>query len=263
MSILRRSFAPLTADQWTAVDNEARGVLERTMVARRFVDVDGPHGWEHSAYNLGRLGDPQGKPPTLWRCRQVRTLVELRVPFALSTAELDDLARGAPEVDLDAVVHAARSVARFEEQAVYHGLSDAGIAGLFDASIHRSQNLPADPGAVLQVVAGGVTTLTDAGVEGPFLLVLGEAPFQLIAGSHDAYPVLRQLEELLGVRPALSTGLHGAALVSTRGGDFVLSLGVDASIGFERVDGDQVHLYLVQSFTFDVPGPEAVVTFGV
>ncbi len=263
MSILRRAFAPLTATQWTTIDDEARGVLERTMVARRFVDIDGPHGWEHSAYNLGRLGEPQGKAPTMWRCRQVRTLVELKVPFALSTSDLDDLARGAPEVDLDAVVRAARSVARFEEQAVYHGLEGAGIVGLFDATAHPARNLPADPGAILEVVAGGVATLTEAGVQGPFLLVLGEAPFQLVAGSHDGYPVLRQLEELLGVRPALSTGLHGAALVSTRGGDFVLSLGVDTSIGFDRVDGDQVHLYLTQSFTFDVPGPEAIVTFPI
>ncbi len=263
MSILRRSFAPLTSNQWEAIDDEARTVLERNMVARRFVDVDGPHGWDHCAYNLGRLGEAHGQAPVVWRSRQVRPLVELRVPFVVPTGEIDDLARGAAGVDLDTVVQAARSVARFEEKAIYHGLPEAGIAGIFDTSDHQSRSLPAEPGAILEVVAGGMTELSNAGVEGPYLLVLGEAPFELVAGSHDAYPVLRQLEELLGARPEFSTGLEGAALVSTRGDDFVLSLGVDTSIGYERVDREGVHLYLVESFTFDVPGPEAVVTFTV
>jgi len=179
----------------------------------------------------------------------------------LPKAELDDLDRGAPEVDLDAVTAAAQAVARFEETSIYHGLSEAGIEGLFDLDGSPSKTLPSEPAKMLEVVTEGMIALSGAGVEGPYLLVLGEAPFGRLASTSEAYPALRQLEELLGVRPAFSHGLEGAVLASTRGGDFVLSLGVDASIGFDRADATHVHLYLTESFTFDVPGPEAVVTF--
>lgn len=261
MSMLRRDFAPLSAAQWEAIDDEARTVLERTLVARRFVDVDGPHGWTHSAYNLGRLGEPVSDGDLTWRPRKVRSVVEVRVPFSLPKAELDDLDRGAPEVDLDAVAAAAQTVARFEETSIYHGLHEAGIEGLFDANGSSSKVLPTEPAQMLEAVTEGMITLSGAGVEGPYLLVLGEAPFGRLASTSEGYPALRQLEELLGVRPAFSRGLEGAVLASTRGGDFILSLGVDASIGFDRVDPSFVHLYLTESFTFDVPGPEAVVTF--
>lgn len=263
MNMLRRSFAPLSSAQWAAVDDEARAVLQRNLVARTFVDVDGPHGPAHSAYNLGRLGDTVTEGELTWRPREVRPLVELRVPFTLSLGELDDIERGAPDVDLDPVVVAAQAVSRFEEHAIYHGLPAAGIEGLCSAEGAPSKKLPPEPGAILESVAAALVELADAGVEGPYMLVLGEQPFRQVAGTHEGYPVMRQLEELLGARPSFSRGLEGAVLASTRGDDFILSLGIDASVGFDRVDGANVHLYLTESFTFDIPGPEAAVTFAL
>lgn len=258
--MLRRNLAPLTDAQWRAIDEEARGVLERTLVARRFVDVEGPHGWDYGAYNLGRLGKVAEHGPVGWSARLVRPLVEARVPFRLSLWELDNLERGAPEVDLGPVVEAAHALARFEERAIYHGLPGANIEGLH-ATKPTPKTLPESPADVLEAVARSMIELSDAGVEGPYILVLSEGVFSRLASSTDGYPVLRQVEELLGAPPVFSSGVDGAVLVSTRGGDFVLCLGVDASIGFERVEEGHVHLYLTESFTFDVPGAEAVDVF--
>ena len=258
--MLRRNLAPLTEGQWHAIDEEARGVLERTLVARRFVDVEGPHGWEYGAYNLGRLGEVAEDGPVRWSARLVRPLAEVRVPFQLSLWELDNLERGAPEVDLAPVVDAARALARFEERAIYHGLPGANIEGLH-ATKPTPKALPESPEGILEAVARSMITLSDAGVEGPYVLVLSEDVFSRLASRMDGYPVLRQLEELLGAPPAFSSGVDGAVLASSRGGDFVLCIGVDASIGFDRVDDGHVHLYMTESFTFDVPGAEAVEVF--
>ena len=51
---LLRSLAPVTAQGWEQLEEEARRQLETALASRRLVDFAGPHGWDHSATNLGR-----------------------------------------------------------------------------------------------------------------------------------------------------------------------------------------------------------------
>lgn len=48
-------------------------------------------------------------------------------------------------------------------------------------------------------------------------------------------------------------------VLSLRGGDFELVLGRDVSLGYDSHDADDVRLYLEESVTFRLPGPEAAV----
>jgi uncharacterized linocin/CFP29 family protein len=48
-------------------------------------------------------------------------------------------------------------------------------------------------------------------------------------------------------------------VLSTRGGDFELTVGQDATIGYLEHDAERVLLYLEESFTFQVFTPEAAV----
>ena len=48
-------------------------------------------------------------------------------------------------------------------------------------------------------------------------------------------------------------------MVSQRGGDFLLDVGQDISVGYHHHDADDVHLYLEESFTFHVAEPDAAV----
>ena len=54
MSHLLREHAPITEAGWSLIDDEARERLTPALAARKLVDFAGPHGWEHSATNLGR-----------------------------------------------------------------------------------------------------------------------------------------------------------------------------------------------------------------
>jgi uncharacterized linocin/CFP29 family protein len=189
----------------------------------------------------------------------VQPLVEVRAPFNLSRWELDDLSRGAEEVELGPLRTAALEAARFEEHTVYRGLADAGIQGIIARSDQRPLVLPTEVHAIPERITTALIHLSDAGVDGPYLLVLGPSEYRAVSGESNGYPLRKQLQSLVGHAPVYSPGLEGALLVSMRGGDFRLTLGVDYSIGFDRVEGDAVHLFVTETFTFLVVGPEAVV----
>jgi uncharacterized linocin/CFP29 family protein len=259
MSILRRHLAPLGDKAWEQIDQEARRVLTANLAARRVVDVKGPLGFDASAVNLGRVSDWEGDR-VRFAHRRVLPLVEMRVAFTVSQAELDNLERGADAVDHDPVREAALAAANFEERAIFHGLEAAGMRGMIAATEHPPVAL-GDSGieALSDRVAAALIRLLETGVEGPYLLVLGEKLYRAVSGDVGAYPLRQALAKLVGTPPLFSPGLDGGLLVSTRGGDFELTLGIDMSIGFDRAEGDTVHLFLTETFAFRVLGGEALV----
>ncbi len=267
MDLLRRKLSPLIDAAWEAIDEEARRILTTNLSARRVVDLHGPKGWALSAVNLGRIetGEPSPEGETggalSWGIRKVLPLIELRVPFTLSLAELDNLARGARDIDLDPVVYAAHEASQFEERAIYRGFASAGINGLREASEHATIELgQASPAGILDAVTKALVVLHDAGIAGPFELVLGPAIYERVLSDNSTYPLRQQLSKLTG-RPAIYSPVLDDAglLVSTRGGDFELTLGQDMSIGYQDHTGDRVELFVLESFTFRVLGPEAIV----
>ena len=92
MSHLLREYAPITEASWGLIDDEARERLTPALAARKLVDFAGPLGWEHSATNLGRTQAVAAPPVEGVEAvqRRVLPLVELRVPFAVTRAELRD-----------------------------------------------------------------------------------------------------------------------------------------------------------------------------
>ena len=84
MNHLLRSHAPISEAGWKLLDAEARERLAPALAARRLVDFSGPHGWEHSATNVGRVAPLSfapargvtGNPPPGF-CR----LIEVRADF--------------------------------------------------------------------------------------------------------------------------------------------------------------------------------------
>ena len=75
---LLRGHAPISDAGWKLIDEEAKARLTPGLAARRLVDFAGPRGWEHSATNLGRVGDQEISPleHVEGRVRRVLPLVE-------------------------------------------------------------------------------------------------------------------------------------------------------------------------------------------
>jgi uncharacterized linocin/CFP29 family protein len=76
---------------------------------------------------------------------------------------------------------------------------------------------------------------------------------------HGGLVVFDHLRQILGGPIVWSPGVRGAVVVSMRGGDFLFESGEDLSIGYDHHDADNVHLYLVESFSFHVASPDAAV----
>jgi uncharacterized linocin/CFP29 family protein len=263
MSHLLRAHAPITEASWSLIDDEARERLAPALAARKLVDFAGPHGWEHSATNLGRT-QPLAEAPVdgvTARQRQVLAVVELRAQFSLSRDELRDADRGAEDVDLAALDEAAHRIATAENRAVFGGWEAAGITGVAAASTHDPIALGEDCEQYPRHVAHAVEALMRAGIDGPYGLALGPAAYTSVLETteHGGYPLLNHLREIIGGPLVWAPGVPGAVVVSQRGGDFLFEAGEDLSIGFDHYDADAVALYLVESFTFRVATPEAAV----
>jgi uncharacterized linocin/CFP29 family protein len=256
MDLLKRQLAPITPEAWEQIDEEARRVLKLHLAGRKLVDFSGPHGWKLGGVNTGHLRviakGPVAEVPT--GVREVQPLIELRSPFLIPIMELDSAARGANDLDLDPVILAAERVARAEDKAIFHGFAAGSITGIIEASPHKPVTVKANvdwPRAVVQAKE----KLHLAGVTGPYALALGPKAYdELSADSEDGYPLRRRIEGALIDGPFVwAPALEGGAvLLSTRGGDFELTVGQDMSIGYTSHDRNNVELYITESFTFRV-----------
>ena len=260
MSHLLREHAPITEATWREIDEEAREQLRPALAARRLVDFGGPHGWDYSATNLGRVSELDDFEDVGASRRRVLPVAELRAGFTVSRAELADLERGAEDIDLGALDEAARRIAHAENVAVFHGWLEAGIRGIAEACTHPAVALSEDFNHYARHTAEAVETLLRNGIGGPYALALGPDQYTGVIQSteHGGYPLFDHLKKILGGGPIVwAPGVRGAVVVSLRGGDFLFESGQDLAVGYDHHDGEAVHLYLEESFTFRVATPEA------
>jgi uncharacterized linocin/CFP29 family protein len=260
---LNRNLAPVSPKAWERVEEEAREVLALHLSARRLVDFEGPLGWSHSAIDLGSVEPLEGAGPegALVRKRIVRPLIELRVPFELDRQELERIDRGASGVDLDPLRDAARLFAAAEDSALFEGYADADIPGIVTDASNEGVELPERPEEWPDAVSEALAQLRQAGVSGPYGLALGPEAYASLdrTAGEGGYPVLRHVQRLIDREIVWAPSLRGGVVVSQRGGDFKLICGLDATIGYLIHDENTVCLYLEESFSAELDGPEASV----
>jgi uncharacterized linocin/CFP29 family protein len=59
MYILKRSLAPITNKAWNEITKRTKEILDTSLTARKFIDIDGPNGWEKGGIPTGRLIIPE------------------------------------------------------------------------------------------------------------------------------------------------------------------------------------------------------------
>jgi len=262
MNLLKRELAPILTEAWQAIDEEATRVLKLNLAGRKLVDFKGPHGWKFAAVNTGRLEFLKESPgaDVAAGVRSVQPLIELRTPLKLDILDLDSVARGAVDPDLSEVVKAAERIGRAEDSAIFNGYKAGQIDGIIDTSPHTPvdvRTVEAWPQSIVQAKE----VLRAAGVSGPYAIALGRQAYdELSAGSEDGYPLRKRIERTLIEGPFVwAPAIQGAVLLSTRGGDYELTVGQDLSIGYHHHDKRSVELYITESFTFRVLEPAAAI----
>ncbi len=263
MNNLHRELAPITPEAWEQIEEEARRTFTRTVAGRRVVDVAGPSGPSLAGVGTGHLQDITSHISGVRvRRREVQPLIELRVPFTVTRAAVDDVERGAQDSDWQPVKDAVMQMAYAEDRAIFDGFPDAGIQGVRPASSNGRLSLPAAVEDYPDVVARALTELRLAGVDGPYKVLLSADAYTALAETTvQGYPVLRHVARLVGEDDLIwAPAIDGAVVISCRGGDYQLSLGKDLSIGYSSHDAETIELYLEESFTFLPFTAEASVT---
>jgi uncharacterized linocin/CFP29 family protein len=260
MDILRRSSAPLSGEVWKQIDEAVVGMARRTMAARRVATFEGPRGWNHVAVALGtetarttREGRAAVAMP------DVVLLAEIRAAFSIPWATVEAVDRGAPALDATAAEGAAREVALAEDRLAFYG-EPGGDGFLTHNQSPRIKVGDWDrPGQAVGDVLKAVERLDSAGIPGPYELVLA-APryYTYLRAANDGYPAARQLKAVLAGVHRSAIIKDAGALFSTRGGDFVLTVGGDLSVGYRAHDAEAVHLFCVETVAAQVLGPDAV-----
>jgi uncharacterized linocin/CFP29 family protein len=262
MDLLKRNLAPILPEAWKAIDEEAARVLKLNLAGRKLVDFSGPKGWRKAAVNTGRMKllPDRADPDVNLGIREVQRLIEVRVPIKLSIMELDSVARGASNPDLTPVVKAAEKVAHIEDSAIFTGLAPAEITGLLTASPHKPVAIQSDISLLPRAVLAAKESLRQAGVSGPYALVLGSELYDQVFGTVlEGHPLPRRIEPLLVEKIVRATAFDGGVVLSLRGGDYELTVGQDLSVGYAHHEKHEVELYLAESFTFRVLEPAAAV----
>jgi uncharacterized linocin/CFP29 family protein len=261
MNNLHRELAPISDAAWAQIEEETTRTLKRYLAGRRVVDVPAPSGIGLPAVATGHLLSIA--PPAediLARQREVKALVELRVPFELTRAAIDDVERGSEDSDWQPAKDAARKIAFAEDRAIFNGYPAANIQGIREGTSNPVMTLPTDVRDYPDAVAHALSQLRLVGVNGPYSVLLGAKAYTELAETRDhGYPVLEHVKRIVEGNLIWAPAIEGAFVLTTRGGDFELNLGQDISIGYLTHTDTVVRLYLQESFTFRLLTGEASV----
>jgi uncharacterized linocin/CFP29 family protein len=252
MNNLYRELAPVTEAAWAEIEMEATRTFKRHIAGRRVVDVSEPNDPAAAAISTGHLLDVTAPGEgVIAQLRESKPLVRLRVPFTLSRTDIDDVERGSKDSDWDPVKEAAKKLAFVEDRAIFEGYREASIDGIRASSSNTTLALPADPREIPDVIAQALSELRLAGVEGPYSVLLSPDVYTKVSESTEhGYPIREHLNRLVDGDIIWAPAIDGAFVLSTRGGDFDLQLGIDVSIGYMSHDADSVQLYLLETMTF-------------
>jgi uncharacterized linocin/CFP29 family protein len=261
MNNLHRELAPISDAAWAQIEEETTRTLKRYLAGRRVVDVPSPGGLALPGVATGHLlSITPPEEDIIASQREIKALVELRVPFELSRQAVDDVERGSDDSDWQPAKDAAKKIAYAEDRAIFIGYREANIQGIREGTSNPIETLPADVRDYPDAVAHALSQLRLVGVNGPYSVLLGAKEYTELAETRDhGYPVLEHVNRIVDGNLIWAPAIDGAFVLTTRGGDFELNIGQDVSIGYLSHTDAAVRLYLQETFTFRVLTSEASV----
>ncbi|QNI30280.1 bacteriocin family protein [Alloacidobacterium dinghuense] len=261
MNNLHRELAPISDAAWAQIEEETTRTLKRYLAGRRVVDVPSPGGLDLPGVATGHLLTIA--PPAdgiAASQREVKALVELRVPFELTRQAIDDVERGSDDSDWQPAKDAAMKMAFAEDRAIFNGYSAANIQGIREGTSNPVKTLPAEVREYPDAIAQALSQLRIVGVNGPYSVLLGAKEYTELSETRDhGYPLLEHVKRIVDGNIVWAPAIDGAFVLTTRGGDFELNIGQDVSIGYLNHTDAIVRLYLQETFTFRVLTSEASV----
>ncbi len=259
--MLYKELAPISASAWEEIEERAKEVLKSYLSARKIVKVNGPKGLDFNVITEGRLGPIMSRGNVGYSTYNVLPLTESRIEFEMDRWELDNIERGARDVDFEPLENAVKEIALFEENAIYNGLEEGFIKGI-DSMVQMDPiALGNDPSSIMEAITKGLIELRKNYQVGPFSLVVNEEAYNRILSKETAYPLDERIEKLIGGKIVFSHVVNGAYLLPYNHDDLELTIGRDFSIGYQEHTNEKVRFFITESFTFRVLDPTLIVKF--
>lgn len=259
--MLYRELAPISDAAWKEIDERAEEVLKAYLSARKVVRVNGPKGLDYNVITEGRLADVLETDDVCYGNYKILPLTESRIEFEMDRWELDNIARGAKDIDYTPLENAVEKIALFEENAIYNGLEHAIIQGLKDALESEEITFGANAKSIMKGITDGLVELKKSYAEGPFSLVVNDEAYKRILSEETAYPLDKRIEELIGGKIVFSHVIDGAYLLPYDNENLELTIGRDFSIGYQNHSNEKVKFFVTESFTFRVLDPSLIVKY--
>lgn len=252
---------PLAEPVWSALTEAMVATARHVLAARRVATFDGPRGWEHVASRLGVITRCETTEGRAMVCLpEVALLAEIRADFQVSWAAVQAFERGAPALDTAPVEAAAREVALAEDRIAFYGqpVGHGFLTSPESPKVRRGDW--ARPGQAVRDLLRAVEALDTAAVPGPYEAVLPPAAYYayLQAATEGGETARSQLKGVLAAAHRSEVVRSGGAVFSTRGGDFLLTVGGDLTLGYAYHDRDAVHLFCAETVTPRLVTPTAV-----
>lgn len=264
MDILKKELAPLTDEAWNEIESKAKEVFKTHLSARKVIHVKGPLGWDYTALTEGRLTNIEGKDGEVYTgIYEVKPLIETRINFELSKWEIDNLIRGAKDIDLAPLEDAAKKSALFEENTLYNGYKSANIQGLQPSSTNKVIPLGNNGTEIMESISQGMLILRLAFANKPYTLVAGKEAWIRINREIQGYPLSKRIKDLLGSQIIYSEIVDGALLLPYDHEDLEMTIGNDFSIGYEASDEKIIQLFITESFTFRILDSKLIIKFTI
>lgn len=260
MDFLKRELAPITANGWKEIEERATAVLSKELSARKFIRVTGPLGRDITSVTTGRM-DVKTKDDIKYGVYKIQPLTESRICFPLSRWELDNIERGAKDVDYSSLDDGLRKAAKFEEEAIFKGLEDGQIDGIYKSSSYETLDFGKTADETLKAIFDGILKLDAAFAKKPYVLVVSNEKWYYLNTIVKEYSLPEKLEKILGQKIVVSKSIDGAILLPFDDENIELIIGEDYAIGYQNHNESIVELFVTESFTFRVLDPALIVLF--
>ena len=260
MDFLKRELAPITANGWKEIEERATAVLSKELSARKFIRVTGPLGRDITSVTTGRM-DVKTKDDIKYGVYKIQPLTESRICFPLSRWELDNIERGAKDVDYSSLDEGVKKAAKFEEDAIFKGLEDGQIDGIYKSSSYETLDFGKTTDETLKAIFDGVLKLDAAFAKKPYVLVVSNEKWYYLNTVVKEYSLPEKLEKILGHKIIVSKSIDGAILLPFDDENIELIIGEDYALGYQNHNETAVELFITESFTFRVLDPALIVLF--
>jgi len=262
---LARNDSPLSADDWSAIDNVVVESAKRRLIGRRFIDITGPLGAGTQMVQLSKLGLADDR----W---EIKERLSVNVPviykdFELAWRDIESAKQYHTPLELGPAAAASAICAHKEDDIIFNGDEEYGFQGLMNTkgstvveAVDWNEN-----GSGFQNTVSAIEKLVDAGFYGPYAMIVSAS---LYAMMHRVYSTTGVLEIAM-IRELVNDGVfqspilkgNSAIIIATGRENLDLVIAQDlitAYLGPEGMD----HLFRVlESIALRVKRPESICVF--